>query len=112
MILKNQAAYYKVIEQSTEENDSGIFIDFMLKIIAKIIKSNRINDTVNDTVNLIIQHLKENPEISYEQLAAKIGKSRVTVSRKISELKKAGKIKRIGADKNGYWLVEEETDTI
>ncbi|MGP1601259.1 hypothetical protein [Treponema sp.] len=84
MILKNQAAYYKVIEQSTEENDSGIFIDFMLKIIAKIIKSNRINDTVN----LIIQHLKENPEISYEQFAAKIGKSRVTVSRKISELKK------------------------
>ncbi|WP_428771449.1 winged helix-turn-helix transcriptional regulator [Treponema sp. HNW] len=44
---------------------------------------------------MLIQHLRENPEIPYEQLAAKMGKSRVTVSRKISELKKAGKIKYI-----------------
>ena len=112
MILKNQAAYYKALEQSTDENDSGIFIDFMLEIIVKTIKNNRkkstLNETVNETVNPIIKYLKENPEISYEQLAEKMGKSRVTISRKISELKKAGIIKRIGADKNGYWQIVDE----
>ena len=112
MILKNQAAYYKALEQSTDKNDSGIFIDFMLEIIVKTIKNNRkkstVNETVNETVNLIIKYLKENPEISYEQLAEKMGKSRVTISRKISELKKAGIIKRIGADKNGYWQIVDE----
>ena len=112
MILKNQAAYYKALEQSTDENDSGIFIDFMLEIIVKTIKNNRkkstLNETVNETVNPIIKYLKENPEISYEQLAEKMGKSRVTISRKISELKKAGIIKRIGADKNGYWQIVDK----
>ena len=112
MILKNQAAYYKALEQSTDENDSGIFIDFMLEIIVKTMENSRkkstINETVNETVNPIIKYLKENPEISYEQLAEKMGKSRVTISRKISELKKAGIIKRIGADKNGYWQIIDE----
>ena len=112
MILKNQAAYYKALEQSTDENDSGIFIDFMLEIIVKTMKNSRkkstVNETVNETVNPIIKYLKENPEISYEQLAEKMGKSRVTISRKISELKKAGIIKRIGADKNGYWQIIDE----
>ena len=112
MILKNQAAYYKALEQSTDENDSGIFIDFMLEIIVKTMKNSRkkstVNETVNETVNPIIKYLKENPEISYEQLAEKMGKSRVTISRKISELKKAGIIKRIGADKNGYWQIVDK----
>ena len=112
MILKNQAAYYKALEQSTDKNDSGIFIDFMLEIIVKTMKNSRkkstVNETVNETVNPIIKYLKENPEISYEQLAEKMGKSRVTISRKISELKKAGIIKRIGADKNGYWQIIDE----
>ncbi|MEL3912305.1 Fic family protein [Treponema pedis] len=111
MILKNQRAYYKAIEHSTAQNDSGIFIDFILGIILKTIKENKkkklINDTVNDTVNLILKYIKENPEISYDSLAEKTGKSRITISRKISELKKAGKIKRIGADKNGYWQIAE-----
>ena len=112
MILKNQAAYYKALEQSTDKNDSGIFIDFMLEIIVKTMKNSRkkstVNETVNETVNPIIKYLKENPEISYEQLAEKMGKSRVTISRKISELKKAGIIKRIGADKNGYWQIVDK----
>ena len=112
MILKNQAAYYKALEQSTDENDSGIFIDFMLEIIVKTMKNSRkkstVNETVNETVNPIIKYLKENPEISYGQLAEKMGKSRATISRKISELKKAGIIKRIGADKNGYWQIIDE----
>ena len=115
MILQNQTAYYKALEHSTAQNDSGIFIDFMLEIIIKTIQENKqdntvdnaLNDTVNDTVNAILRCIKENPAISYEELAKKTGKSRVTISRKLAELKKAGQITRVGADKNGYWHIEE-----
>ncbi len=131
MIFKNQAGYYKAIEKSTEQSDSGIFIDFMLNVIMNSINENRkqiparyipadmvrdsykiyeydtVNETVSDTVNdisvLILKLMKENPKISYDRLAEKTGKSRITISRKISHLKKTGKVWRVGADKNGYW---------
>ena len=108
MILQNQAAYYRALEHSTAANDSGIFIDFMLDIIMQTIHESKRDDTVNDTVNMILTCIKENPAISYEELAKKTGKSRITISRKLAELKKAGHITRVGADKNGYWRVKAE----
>ncbi|MDY5811191.1 MAG: winged helix-turn-helix domain-containing protein [Treponema sp.] len=63
------------------------------------------NDTVNDTVNSILQLLKENPLISYDDIAKKLGKSRPTVSRKIAELKKQGVIERAGSAKKGSWRI-------
>ena len=112
MIWKNQAEYYKAIEKSTDEADSGIFVEFMLEIILEAVKSHSINDiandTANDTVKIILSIIKENPFVSYEELALKTGKSRITISRKISELKKNNVIKRVGADKNGYWEITGE----
>lgn len=120
MIWKNQAEYYKAIEKSTDEADSGIFVEFMLEIILEAVKSHSINDIANDTVNdtandtandtvkIILSIIKENPFVSYEELALKTGKSRITISRKISELKKNNVIKRVGADKNGYWEITGE----
>ena len=109
MIWENQAEYYKVIEKATDSCDSGIFVEFMLQVISDAIhmhdRSDTVNDTVNDTVKLILSLLKENPSISYEELASKTGKSRVTISRKLSELKKNNLIRRMGADKNGHWEV-------
>ena len=102
MIWENQAAYYKAIEKSTDTNDSGIFVDFMLSIILNSLK---VHDTVNDTVNLILNLIKSKPSISYDELAEKTGKSRPTISRKITELKNKGLLLRHGADKNGWWEV-------
>lgn len=63
MILKNQSAYYRALENSTADNDSGVFIDFMLGIIWETIEENKQNDTVNDTqndtVNLILKYIKK-----------------------------------------------------
>jgi fic family protein len=60
---------------------------------------------------MILTCIKENPAISYKELAKKTGKSRITISRKLAELKKAGRITRVGADKNGYWRVEDENQS-
>ena len=107
LIKENQAEYYKTIEKSTENSDSGIFVEFMLGLILDSLKLH-IADTVNDTVNSILNLIKENPFISYDEIAKSLKKSRATVSRSIAELKKQGLLERIGADKNGRWQVKAE----
>ena len=79
---------------------------------------NQKNDTVNDTVNLendtvkvtvnqqkILDAIQQNPRITQEELAELVGKSRVTVNRQLAQMKSAGLIRRVGADKNGHWEV-------
>ena len=107
MIWQNQANYYQAISQSTKENNSGIFIDFMLEMILNSVQQHTgtVNDTANDTVNAILTLIREKADISYNELAQKLNLSRRTVSRKIAQLKKNGQIRRVGADKNGYWEI-------
>ena len=109
MIWQNQANYYQAISQSTKENNSGIFIDFMLEMILNSVQrhTGTVNDTANDTVNAILTLIRGKADISYDELAQKLNLSRRTVSRKIAQLKKNGQIRRVGADKNGYWEVIE-----
>ena len=59
----------------------------------------------NGTVNAILTLIREKSDISYDELAQKLNLFRRTVSRKIAQLKKNGQIRRMGADKNGYWEV-------
>ncbi len=63
-------------------------------------------DLVNDLVKgNILQHLNQNPKAIYSELANKTGYSVATIKRHIKELKKMGKIERIGSDKTGYWKI-------
>ena len=70
-----------------------------------------VNETVNETVKIsgaqekILQILHNNEDITYEEIAEKMGISRATVGRHISILKKKGILKRIGEDKNGHWII-------
>lgn len=132
LIWEHQAEYYKAIERSTDATDSGIFVEFMLEALLNgIVRRSKngtvnakngtanvkndtvngiVNDTVNmenDTVNIILNEIRNNPSVSYEDLAQKTGKSRMTISRKIAELKKQGLLRRVGADKNGHWELAE-----
>ncbi len=50
--------------------------------------------------------LKDNSRITEAELAKKTGLSRRGVEWNIEQLKKAGKIKRIGGAKGGYWEVQ------
>ena len=60
------------------------------------------NDTVNDTVfNLI----KENPNITAEEIRIKLNIGIATVKRKIKMLKEKGIITRLGSDKTGSWKI-------
>ena len=66
--------------------------------------------TVNGTVNGTVKVLKENSNITVDELAVTIGKSRRTVARQIKKLQEDGIIRRVGSDKTGHWEVVSNTD--
>lgn len=84
-------------------------------------KKNSANDSVNDSVNdsandsakltagqqAILNRIKDNPFITQSELAQQTGLSVSTVIRQMKKLQAAGLLRRVGADKNGYWQAEE-----
>ena len=63
------------------------------------------NELLNEPLKSVLEVIRRNPYLSKEQIAAEIGKSRATVTRALSKLQNNGFIKRVGADKNGYWKI-------
>lgn len=55
----------------------------------------------------ILNLIKENPFITQEELSKNIGIARKSIISNMKKLQDVGLIKRIGADKNGYWQLEE-----
>ena len=71
------------------------------------------NDPVNDPIkltdrqNMILQMFNEDKTLSRERLCEKTGLSDGTIKREITYLKSIGKLKRIGSDKSGSWVVKK-----
>ena len=114
LIKENQKEYYNTLGVSDKSANSTKFIEFMLSIILttieEIIETERkvtVNVTQKVTVNQkkIIEAIKENPNITQEKLAEIVGISRKSIITNMKHLQENGFIKRIGADKNGYWQV-------
>jgi fido (protein-threonine AMPylation protein) len=90
-ILKNREMHVKFVEPVNDPVKA---------------KNEPVNDPVNKSVkSKILQHLKQNPNANYRELADKTGYSTATIKRYIQELKKMGIIERIGSDKAGHWKI-------
>ncbi|MGI6681041.1 MAG: RNA-binding domain-containing protein [Bdellovibrionota bacterium] len=63
------------------------------------------NEDLSDTEKKLILELVQEPEITYSQLASKIGISRRTVSRVINSLVQKKYIERVGDNKSGFWKI-------
>lgn len=116
LVKENQKEYYSVLGVSDSAANSTKFIEFMLTLILntieEIIKTdNKVTQkvTVKVTVNQqkIIDAIKANPYITQEELADIVGIVRKNIIANMKKLQGNGLIKRIGADKNGYWQVNE-----
>ena len=69
-------------------------------------KYGTVNPVNNESLALqIIANLKADPFVSYDELSELMGVPRRTVARRIKELADAGRIRRVGAAKNGHWEV-------
>ena len=117
LIKENQKLYYKALGISDSNADSTEFIEFMLSIILKTIKeiiATELKITQNITQKItvnqqkIIDSIKNNPYITQEELAEIIGIARLNIIKNMKKLQEQNIIKRIGADKNGYWQIIDE----
>jgi len=62
------------------------------------------------TTQKILTLIKENPQITRNELAKALGISSDGVKYHLNNLKKEGLLKRIGGRKGGYWAVEEKDE--
>lgn len=97
-------------------NEKVIFIDediFMVKVplasnVGDLVGGN-VGGNVGDLRLIEIMTLiKQNNQISAKQLAIQLSVSNRTIERDIEKLKKQGKLKRIGNEKNGHWEIFHE----
>ena len=116
LIKENQKEYYKVLGTSDSEANSTKFIEFMLSLMLDtieeiIISENKVTQkvTVKVTANQqkIIDAIKNNPFVTQEELAQIVGIARKNIVSNMKKLQENGLIKRVGADKNGHWQIEE-----
>ena len=111
IVYANQQAYYDAINKSSDIGDSGPFIDFMLEEILSVIVGHqgKSNAEIADEKGLNYQHervlgyLRADRHISAVAIAADLGMSARQVERMLADLKKTGIIRRVGANRNGYW---------
>lgn len=66
---------------------------------------NQDNVFINETQKELLDLILKNPNITYEELAAKLQKTRETVRRSLRALEEKKLIKRVGANKNGHWEI-------
>ncbi|MBM4089667.1 MAG: winged helix-turn-helix transcriptional regulator [Planctomycetes bacterium] len=64
-----------------------------------------INAPLTDVRRSILALIAADPGISYDSLAATLGRDRTTVMRNIRALKTMGLLRREGSRKNGRWVV-------
>ena len=116
LVKENQKEYYSALGVSDSAANSTKFIEFMLTLILntieeiikveeKVTKKVAIKVTINQ--QKIIDAIKSNPHITQEELADIIGITKKSITANMKKLQENGLIKRIGANKNGYWQIEK-----
>ena len=69
---------------------------------------NEENFGVNEKTSVqIVETMKNTPNITLQEIAVKLNRSKRAVEMQVKKLREQGIIKRVGADKNGHWEVIE-----
>ena len=79
--------------------------DKNLPINTENLPINTENLPINQVQQELLQLLQENPMYTYAELAQRVNRTRETVRVNLKKLQELGLIKRIGANKNGWWQV-------
>ena len=116
IVKQNQQEYYNAIARSDAAGDSTVFILFMLKCLQATIKhevENKVDNKVEDKLltdseQRIVKLMTEDAHITIAEICRKTKLSAAGVNKILASLRNKGIIKRIGANKNGYWDVHKK----
>lgn len=120
LVKDSQRFYYEALGEADAAADCTGFVSFMLKIISAALDDaleGQADVGVNDGINVGITNeatktqvkllalIRENPSITISHMAGKLDVSTRQAERLVAELKKQGRLVRIGAKRNGRWEV-------
>ena len=116
MVYSNQQAYYHAINRSSGLADSGPFIDFMLEEIlnALVGHQGKSNADIADEKGLnyqqqrVLGYIRADRHITAAKIAADLDMSARQIERMLADMKAKGIIRRIGANRNGYWEIVDD----
>ncbi|MBO6248218.1 MAG: Fic family protein [Bacteroidales bacterium] len=116
MVYSNQQAYYHAINRSSDLGDSGPFIDFMLEEIlnALVGHQGKSNADIADEQGLnyqqqrVLGYLRADRHTTAAKIAADLDMSARQIERMLADMKARGIIRRIGANRNGYWEIVDD----
>ena len=117
LIKENQVEYYNALNSSDSDANSTNFTVFMLQTILRTIKEiieteKKITPkiTVKITANQkkILEAIKQNPFVTQEELSSIVGIAKLNINKNMKKLQEQGIIERVGADRNGKWIVCDE----
>lgn len=117
LIKENQVEYYNALNSSDSDANSTNFTVFMLQTILRTIKDIietekkiTLKITVKITANQkkILEAIKQNPFVTQEELSSIVGIAKLNINKNMKKLQEQGIIERVGADKNGKWIVCDE----
>lgn len=119
--MDNENANYGGVDVFNAENETindrnGIkkekneIINRENEIINKIIEqlSAKFSAKKIKNVEKILIAISKKTSMTYEELLVEVGIGRSTVSRYLKELKELGVLKRVGANKNGLWIIDND----
>lgn len=124
LVHENQEVYYNALQTANNMGASTVFVEFMLEIIrdalrevetqntnAKNTTAEQLMDESNVKGSLVVNEervlklLEQDGHLTANVLASTLGITSRQAQRILAKLKKAGKIVRHGASKNGWWEV-------
>lgn len=116
LVFSNQQAYYHAINRSSDLGDSGPFIDFMLEEILNALighQGKSIADIADEKgLNYqqlrVLGYLRADRHTTAAKIAADLDMSARQIERMLADLKARGIIRRIGANRNGYWEIVDD----
>ena len=111
IVKQHQQEYYNAIARSDTAGDSTVFILFMLKCLLDTIKeesrvtdkaTNKVTDKSIDKILVLIQ---ANPSVTITEMMQRLSMSDSGIRKILRGLQKEGRLRRVGARKNGYWEI-------
>lgn len=103
IVYKYQKEYYKAIAMSGGAEGCTPFIEFILGVIAEALTTQ--NTTPKTTQELIVEEIRNNPQITRVELAQRVGITPDGVKYHLQKLTKAGIIRHVGSTRSGEWTI-------
>ena len=110
IIQERQSGYYKALNASNNAGESTIFVEFMLGLIRDLLKelvSGSSFASGKNTEEKVLNLIKEDGKLSASGMAERLGISQRQIQRILKQLKEAGIIEHVGANRNGFYRIKD-----